>query len=104
MEYIPLGDLENNLQELEKSRNPGGHIDWHNGGVLSEDEVKDITTQILEGVKIMHLEGFAHRDLKPQVGSPRLQSSTWHLVSTVWVSTKDLLGRQDNLHQMYELT
>jgi serine/threonine protein kinase len=83
MEYIPLGDLENNLQELEKSRNTEGQTNRHNGGVLSEGEVKDITMQILEGVKIMHSEGFAHRDLKPQVGSPQLQPSIWHPVSKV---------------------
>lgn len=64
MEYIPLGDLENNLQELEKSK--------HTGCVLSEQEIKDITTHILEGVKIMHAEGFVHRDLKPQVWYPRV--------------------------------
>lgn len=68
MEYIPLGDLENNLQELEKSKNGSGHTSC----VLRENEIKDITTQILEGVKIMHAEGFAHRDLKPQVGSTPL--------------------------------
>jgi serine/threonine protein kinase len=69
MEYIPLGDLENNLQELEQSRRTRRLTDAHPGGVLSE-EVKDITTQILKGVRIMHAEGFAHRDLKPQVGAP----------------------------------
>ena len=68
MEYIPFGDLENNLQELEQSKRTGRLTDAHTGGVLSEKEVKDITTQILEGVKIMHAEGFAQLDLKPQVG------------------------------------
>lgn len=53
MEYIPLGDLEENVQAL--------------GGVVKEAEVKDITSQILEGLKIMHLEKFVHRDLKPKV-------------------------------------
>jgi serine/threonine protein kinase len=72
MEYIPLGDLESNLQELEQSRYTERQTDRHTGGVLPEDEVKDIISQILEGVKIMHTEGFAHRDLKPQVRSPRL--------------------------------
>ena len=72
MEYIPLRDLENNLQELEQSRSTGRLTDADTGGVLSKEEVKDITTQILEGVKIMHAEGFAHRDLKPQVEAPPL--------------------------------
>lgn len=79
MEYIPLGDLENNLQELEQSRRTGRLTDAHTGGILSEEEVKDITTQILEGVKIMHAEGFAHRDLKPQVGAPPL--TIWYFAS-----------------------
>jgi serine/threonine protein kinase len=67
MEYIPLGDLETTLQNLEKSNYNYGPRNC----VLRESEVKDITTQILEGVKIMHAEGFAHRDLKPQVGYTR---------------------------------
>lgn len=73
MEYIPLGDLESNLQELEKSRHTEYDTEGKTKGVLSKEEVKDITTQILEGVKIMHTEGFAHRDLKPQVRSLRTQ-------------------------------
>jgi calcium/calmodulin-dependent protein kinase I len=60
MEYMPLGDLEQNVQAIEKS--PA-----HNGPSLSEEEVQEISRQILEGLKIMHAEGFAHRDLKPQV-------------------------------------
>lgn len=59
MEYMPLGDLEHNLQEIENSPT-------HTGPPLSEEEVQEITRQILEGLKIMHAEGFAHRDLKPQ--------------------------------------
>jgi serine/threonine protein kinase len=80
MEYIPLGDLENNLQELEKSKYTERHTGGYDGGVLSSKEVKDVTTQILEGVKIMHAEGFAHRDLKPQVRPPRVQSSSWQVI------------------------
>jgi serine/threonine protein kinase len=53
MEYVPLGDLEENVQAI--------------GGTVKESEVRDITIQILEGLKIMHLEKFAHRDLKPKV-------------------------------------
>lgn len=52
MEYIPLGDLEENVALL--------------GGTLREAEVRDITVQVLEGLKIMHLESFVHRDLKPK--------------------------------------
>ena len=64
MEYIPLGDLEHNLQQLETNQRSGSQ-----SCALRDVEVRDITSQILEGVKIMHAEGFAHRDLKPQVGA-----------------------------------
>lgn len=55
MEFIPLGDLEANVTAR--------------GGALKEPEVRDITVQVLEGLKIMHLESFVHRDLKPKVSS-----------------------------------
>ena len=60
MEYMPLGDLEQNMQEIENSPT-------HTRPPLSEEEVQEISRQILEGLNIMHAEGFAHRDLKPQV-------------------------------------
>jgi serine/threonine protein kinase len=59
MEYMSLGDLEQNLQEIENSPT-------HEGPALSEEEAQEVTRQILEGLNIMHAEGFAHRDLKPQ--------------------------------------
>lgn len=52
IEYIQLGDLENNLPA---------------SGKLAETEVQQITKQILDGLLIMHTESFLHRDLKPQV-------------------------------------
>ncbi|KAI9858585.1 MAG: hypothetical protein M1813_007390 [Trichoglossum hirsutum] len=48
MEYFELGDLEQHSKES-----------------LTEDDVKDITTDVLNGLRIMHSENFAHRDLKP---------------------------------------
>jgi serine/threonine protein kinase len=54
MEYVPLGDLEKNLKCLT-------------GGKVGENEARDIGHQILTAINIMHLEKFAHRDLKPQV-------------------------------------
>jgi len=48
MEYFELGDLEKHITES-----------------ITEDDVKDITTDVLNGLRIMHSENFAHRDLKP---------------------------------------
>jgi serine/threonine protein kinase len=59
MEYMPLGDLEQNLREMEKYAT-------YSRPLLPEEDVQEITHQILEGLKIMHTEGFSHRDLKPQ--------------------------------------
>lgn len=58
MEYFPLGDLETNVVALS--------------GKIPENEARDIAEQILYGLEIMHAESFAHRDLKPQVGSKLL--------------------------------
>jgi serine/threonine protein kinase len=53
MEYFPLGTLDKFISED-----------------LKEDGARLISAQLLEGLKIMHEEGFTHRDLKPQVGQP----------------------------------
>ena len=49
MEYFPLGSLEDNILS----------------GLPEVPCVISIIVQLLEGLKIMHAEGFAHRDLKP---------------------------------------
>lgn len=51
MEYFPYSDL-------------GRYI----AAGFTEADTKIITTQLLEGLEIMHANDFAHRDLKPQVG------------------------------------
>lgn len=56
MEYLPDGDLHRHLNSP-----------------LPENEGQYIVSQILEGLRFMHENGFAHRDLKPAV-SPVLCS------------------------------
>ena len=53
MEYISHGDLR---QYLKVKR--------------SESEAKAITRQLLEGLSVIHQNGLAHRDLKPEVSPP----------------------------------
>ena len=50
MEYIPGGDLNEYLQKH---------------GRMEESLVKDVTRQVLLGIKYMHERGICHRDLKP---------------------------------------
>lgn len=52
MEYLPLGDLR---AYLARQSQP-----W-----VPEAEAKQIISQVLEALKFMHVEGFAHGDLKP---------------------------------------
>lgn len=54
MEYLEIGDL---FAYLYQKPLP-----------LSEAEAKEIAYQILDGLSMMHENGFAHRDLKPSVG------------------------------------
>jgi serine/threonine protein kinase len=49
MEYFPYGDLEQNRANVR------------------EKDVREIAWDLIEGLKIIHAEGFVHRDLKPQV-------------------------------------
>ena len=52
MEFFPEGDLYAYIRDHQR---------------LREDECSHIISQVLSGVAIMHEEGFAHRDVKPQV-------------------------------------
>ncbi|KAE9363175.1 kinase-like protein [Stipitochalara longipes BDJ] len=66
MEYLPLGDLATCVP-----------------ATIEENEVKQITAQIFRGLEIMHAEGFAHRDLKPQNILVAQKSPNW------WVKLAD---------------
>jgi serine/threonine protein kinase len=48
MEYFELGDLRQHIKES-----------------ITENDVKDITTDVLTGLSMMHNENFVHRDVKP---------------------------------------
>jgi serine/threonine protein kinase len=52
MEYFPEGDLHTYLRDHPP---------------LSEDEAKEVITQVLRGLSIMHKRNIAHRDIKPPV-------------------------------------
>lgn len=67
MEYVTLGDLENNVEARS--------------GRLPESEAKTIGKQILVGLEIMHAESFAHRDLKPQASYTGIKQATANLTA-----------------------
>lgn len=50
MEYVELGDLSKYI-----------------GEAITEIDAVEVANDLLFGLKVMHSEGFTHRDLKPQV-------------------------------------
>ena len=66
MEYFPIGSLEDSI-----SSGP------------PNEQVIDVMVQLLEGLEIMHAEGFAHRDLKPANIFVAHKDPTW------WVKIGD---------------
>ncbi|KAK0722599.1 kinase-like domain-containing protein [Lasiosphaeria miniovina] len=67
MEYLAKGDLETYLQGSPP---------------LPEDECRHVISQVTKGLKLMHKEGFAHRDIKPQ--NVLIQQSPIHDGSLAW--------------------
>ena len=55
MEHLSLGDLSKHMK-----------------APMQEVHASQITSQVLEGLSFMHKNGFAHRDLKPNVSTPLL--------------------------------
>lgn len=64
MEYFELGDFQSYLRNSKLCPNKR----------LPEDQVKDITSQLVDALSLMHGQKFAHRDIKPAVRSPRVRS------------------------------
>jgi serine/threonine protein kinase len=53
MEYLQFGDLAKQITPE-----------------ITEWDAQQVTIQLLDGLYIMHQNGFTHRDLKPQVRFP----------------------------------
>jgi len=70
MEYIGNGDLAQHIPSIS-----------------TEDEVRQISRDLLFGLRIMHDEGFTHRDLKPQV-CPKNYSQCLIILISKWINKK----------------
>ncbi|KAL0638702.1 hypothetical protein Q9L58_002280 [Maublancomyces gigas] len=75
MEYVPHGDLSQ-------------YIEDHGASAKAHREVGEITSQILEGLVVLHDRDICHRDLKPQnilIASP---SPIWIKISDFGISKR----------------
>jgi serine/threonine protein kinase len=88
---------------------PCGTLDKHIDNKLKERDARVISSQILEGLNIMHEEGFTHRDLKPQVtftvNSPnRIHSHLYNVFGGACSQQTDLLAdRISSLFKTHQL-
>ncbi|KAF2841916.1 kinase-like protein, partial [Patellaria atrata CBS 101060] len=84
MEYLENGDLSHHIHAIS-----------------TEDEARQITTNVLDGLAIMHAEGFAHRDLKLQdifiVQKPPQSSRWWFKIGDFGIS-KRVLNDETSFH------
>jgi len=48
---------------------PYGALSKYTTSALLEISIKEIAEDTLQGLKVMHKEGFTHRDIKPEVGN-----------------------------------
>jgi len=58
-----------------------GDLTKHIGTPLPQETVQNISKQILEGLRVMHQQGIAHRDLKPAVWPWPPNSSLGYIAS-----------------------
>lgn len=72
MEFFPDGDLYAYIRDHRR---------------LTDDECSHIISQLLSGVAVMHEAGFAHRDVKPQVG---FEPVFWTMIANLLVEHSSL--------------
>jgi serine/threonine protein kinase len=78
MEYCELGDLQRYLSRYDLCPR----------GFLPESQVREIASQLLNALLMMHEEKFAHRDLKPAV-SKNMIILIWHPDRTLTKGTPE---------------
>lgn len=88
MEHLPLGDLQKHIEKP-----------------FPERESQQITLQLLEGLDFMHSNGFAHRDIKPQVGVAQTMKAVHALILPEhfrYISRSGLVGQDWRLRHQQE--
>ncbi|KAK0719030.1 kinase-like domain-containing protein [Apiosordaria backusii] len=85
MEFLPLGDLE----QFKRSSPP-----------FSEFNTSLVVWQLIQGVRHMHENGFAHRDLKPGNVLIASVSPVWHVKIADFGISKQAMEGVTRLHTM----